>query len=409
MTVEQPNPNTHPAALISRWLSYADTLGNKIPTQNLSSLPGTADHPLKSSHTIFDRQSNAQLGVVIEELLSNSHYFEKEQANHVLNALEKETYLTDTHNEVSPLTAVETLTKRQEGYLVKGQSWQFAKIGLEVNPAAQKIAFKLHILQELLEPFSTVEAREYEDKFADILTKHILDNGDRFGAIAHMIGSARFSVRWIDFLEGGENPKQHAWIKDVLESEFLNKRQVKPDTLLNIAFTESRVTPGTILQLLEKKTFSNTGKKPPLKAEDVSGSHKHANKTEVYLPLMGAGALNVQFNGTGAIHTFEPNPNVLAEIDLTQIGAKTGSDMVPTVVYGGKEYTPGSPNGNIISVPLNNGQTAQFIVVRPGDIHDLVNPGISPASLYALAMGFPKGTGMPIAEDYISHKFNSPS
>jgi len=406
--IEQLNPNNQPAALVSRWLSYCDTLGDTVPLQNLSAKKtGDIVHPLQSSHTIFDRQTNAQLGVIIEELLTDPRHFEKNQTDKLLSGLEKETYLSDTHNDVSPLTAINILADKQEGYLKKGESWQFAKVGLEVNPAAQKIAFKLHALQELLEPFSTGDAREYEDKLADILTKHILDNATQFGAIASLIGPSRFSVRWIDFLEGGENPKQHAWIKDVLESKFLSqKKQMIPEILLNIAFAESKITPGTIIQLLEKKTFRSTEKVPPLKAGDVADPHKHTNKTELYLPLMGAGSLKVQFNGTGPIHTFAPNPNVIANLDLTKIGAKTGGDKVPTLVYDGKEYRPETPDGNIINMSLEDGGVAQFIVVKPGDIHDFVNTGISPASVYALTLGFAQDTTKSIDGDFITHQFN---
>jgi len=34
--IEQLNPNNQPAALVSRWLSYCDTLGDTVPLQNLS-------------------------------------------------------------------------------------------------------------------------------------------------------------------------------------------------------------------------------------------------------------------------------------------------------------------------------------------------------------------------------------
>ena len=69
------------------------------------------------------------------------------------------------------------------------------------------------------------------------------------------------------------------------------------------------------------------------------------------------------------------------------------------LVYQGKEYTP---EDHFINVPLGDGKVLQWIVVKPGDVHDYQNVGISPASTFALTLGFPKEAGLSLENDFYS-------
>lgn len=335
-------------------------------------------------------------------IINNPEYFSREKAGELISKLQSGSQNIGQYEETSPRIGVTKLIEKQKGYLKIGESWQFAKIGLEVSRSAQRIAYKLHALQELLEPFAAPGATQYEDQLADIFTSEIMGQSDRYKILAGAIGPYRFAIRWQDFLEGAENPPQHLWIQDALKNNFPKDRQKYPDILLTIALAESQATPGTTIQLLEKKTFRSTGAVPPLRPEDVEDSHIHKREVKLYLPLMGPGKLKVQFEGKGPVHTLLPDPNVVARLDLTQLGAKM-VDGVPTLVYEGREY---QPEGHFINLPLADGGVAQFIVVRPGDIHDFQNEGISPASAYALTLGFPANEGDVLEGDFTPQHFS---
>ena len=198
---------------IAVWLDFTDQLGPQIPLQVLTDKK--FKHPLKQSLPNLDNhQINLQLGVIISNILNNPSYFESSKRDELLKTLHNLDYLNNNDVEASPQTAVRKLIDKQNSYLPKGESWQFAKVGLEINPHAQRIAYKLHALQELLEPFAASGAREYEDQLADIFTREILEKSSQFKLLATALGPYRASVRWIDFLEGGENHTLHAWIQE---------------------------------------------------------------------------------------------------------------------------------------------------------------------------------------------------
>lgn len=376
------------------WLDFVDQLGPQIPLQELTDKKIV--HPLQQKlPNLESHQLNLQLGVIILDILNNPSYFDPAKSNELLTNLQNLEFLDNNDTETAPQTAVRKLFEKQNSYLPKGESWQFAKVGLEVNPQAQRVAYKLHTLQELLEPFAGVAARKYEDQLADIFTREILERSSQFRLLANALGPYRGSVRWTDFLEGGENPTLHGWIQELTK---IGNRQEIPEILLNINASESKATPGVIIQLLEKNTFRSTGKIPPLRLTDVEDPHKHENKVELYLPLMGAGVLKVKFAGEEKMHSFTPNPNMPGQLDLSTLGAKMVNG-IPVLVYQGKEYTP---EDHFINVPLGDGKVMQWIIVKPGDVHDYQNVGISPASTFALTLGFPKEAGLSLENDFYS-------
>ncbi len=393
--VEKFIPN--PASAVARWLDRVDPLGKQIPVQTLTdenlSHPLQANYPNSSNHLL-----NVQLGVIVEEIISNPAYFSSAKATQLLRSLQGEEYMKDENNSTNPKTAVNKLETKQREYLLKGESWQFAKVGLEVSNEAQQIAFKLHALQELLEPFAAEGATQYEDQLSDILTAAILDQASKYKLLARAIGPYPLSLRWVDFLEGAENGQLLNWIKAV---QALPEKQNVPESRLLIVAGHSQVTPGTIIQLLERKTFRSTGKVPPLRSEDVASPHRHENKIELYLPLMGPGVLKTKGQNENALHKFVPDPNLASSFDLASLGAKA-VDGKPILIYKGKEY---KPEGRFINIPLGDGKTAQFIVVMPGETHDYQNAGISPSSAFALTLGFPKAEGASLENDFYESSF----
>src|SRR3989338_10884849 len=201
-----------PVSGIAKWLDIVDQLGPQVPLQVLTTkdLP----HPLEQNLPNLDNhQSNLQLGVIILDILNDPLYFQSDQAMTLISEIQGQAYLKDVNSNTSPQTAVKNLINKQTSYLPKGESWQFGKVGLEINPHAQRIAYKLHALQELLEPFAAAGAKKYEDQLADIFTNTILQRANQFKLLALAIGPYRGSVRWMDFLEGAENLKLSKWIK----------------------------------------------------------------------------------------------------------------------------------------------------------------------------------------------------
>jgi len=388
-----------PISTIALWLDEVDKIGTQISTQQLTDL--NLPHPLvwKDKYWFGQHQINLQLATIIVDLLENSEYFSPDSTKRLLVQLQEAEWKDGIpvwkKKAVKPQTAINKLIAKQKGYLEKGESLQFGKVGLEVSSQAQRVAYKLHALQELLEPFVGPGATKYEDQLADILTTKVMDKAGNFKALGQAIGPYRFSVRWQDFLEVRENPGLLEWIN--ARSDLGNYQEYK-DVLLKINATQSLITPGTMIQLLEKITFRSTGKVTPLRAGDVADPHFHNNKVELYLMLMGPGALKVKYSDDDKIHTFIPNPNVTPDIDLSLIGAEMRNG-VPVLIYKGHEYFP-DENGRFINLPLESG-IAQFIVIRPGDIHDFTNVGISPASSYALTLGFPKEEGLSLEGDFI--------
>lgn len=391
-----------PVSAIAQWLDAIDVYGKHISLQYLTDKP--FPHPLeRQGSNTDDHLVNLQLAVITLDLLNNPSYFAPGKAQELLAGFQAITLVANQpiwKGTIEPSDAMRKLIEKQKNYLSKGESWQFAKVGLEVSPQAQRIAYKLHALQELLEPFAGPGATQYEDQLADIFTREIMSRADQFKILANAIGPYRFSVRWQDFLEGGENPQLHIWIRDVLQNEFLTSRQEYTDLLLRIVYAKSRVTPAATIQLLEKLTFRSTGKVPPLRPVDVADPHTHTRKVELYLPLMGPGSLKVQYGGEGPVHTFTPNPNFKTNLDLNAIGAHMVDGEV-TLEYKGNSYRPKHRDDRVISVLLEDGNSAQFVIVRPGDVHDFTNVGISPASVYAVTLGFPEKPGESLEGDFI--------
>lgn len=393
---EAERPISNPASAIAKWLDHIDTLGHQIPLQKLTERK--LSHPLQQNLPNSENHFlNLQLGVIVADVINNPLYFPPVQATQLLTSLQNEDYLKLTGSQTDPQVAVTKLAEKQTGYLAKGESWQFAKTGLEVSNEAQQIAFKLHALQELIEPFAGKGATEYEDQISDILTKAILGQESQYKLLARAIGPYPWSLRWVDFLEWAENRELFHWIKTL--QRFAQKQDFEPSRLTIIA-GKSEVTPDTTIQILERKTFRSTGKVPPLRPEDVADPHYHNNKIELYLPLMGAGFLKLKTTD-GKIHEYSPDPNMATSFELTNIGAKA-IEGVPVLIYQGKEYRP---EGRFINVPLGVGKTAQFIVVMPGETHDYQNVGISPASAFALTVGFPKSEGASLENDFYASAF----
>lgn len=392
----------NPVSALGRWLDFVDELGPRMPLQPLTEK--NLAHPLSQAQKNPENHFlNLQLGAIVLDVINNPLYFSPDRASQLLSALQNEEYLGNAGDQTDPRVAVNKLTEKQKGYLTKGESWQFAKVGLEVSNEAQQIGYKLHAIQELIEPFAGPGATKYEDQIADILTVEIVNRAAQYKILNQAIGPYRFSIRWQDFLEGAENPNQQRWIKQVIADYFPADKKTFEEILLTIAQAESRVTPGTLLQILERKTFRSTGKVPPLRPQEVADPHKHHNKVELYLPLMGPGTLKVKFSGENNIHTFTPDPNVVAEIDLAQLGAKMVND-IPTIIYKGQEFKS-DKESRFINLPLGNDHYAQFIIVRPDDVHDYQNVGISPASAFALTLGFPKAEGESLENDFYASAF----
>ena len=388
--LEHDTPSFGPPSTIAQWLDSVDQLGPQIPTQALTdkSLP----HPLGSERTLEDNMLNLQIGVITAEILDDPELFDPEKAKEFVDALINPT------KDISPQGTVNHLVEKQRVFLEKGEGWQFGKVGLEVHPLAQRIVFKLHALTTALEHYCQPGANQYEDQLADIFTQRILDRSSQMRILANAIGPTRFSVRWVDFLEGRENPSLLNWIKEAQTSKQLPQRDYLSRNLLSITAGESGVTPGTVVQLLEKRTIRSTGAVPPLRSSDVANTHAHNNKVEVYLPLMGPVMLKVQYDGVGDIHTYTADPNFNADLDLSRIGARM-VDGQPAVVYDGKTYRA-EEGQRVISIPLEDSRYLQLYVVRPGDIHLFDNVGISPAPAYALAMGFPREEGLDLSNDF---------
>ena len=226
-----------PVSGIAKWLDIVDQLGPQVPLQVLTTkdLP----HPLEQNLPNLDNhQSNLQLGVIILDILNDPLYFQSDQAMTLISELQGQAYLKDVNSNTSPQTAVKNLINKQASYLPKGESWQFGKVGLEINPHAQRIAYKLHALQELLEPFAAAGAKKYEDQLADIFTKTILHRADQFKLLAQAIGPYRGSVRWMDFLPGAENQNLFEWIQ---RSKAFGERQEIPEILLSIIVGKSTI------------------------------------------------------------------------------------------------------------------------------------------------------------------------
>ncbi len=378
-------------SILLRWITEADNYGDEISTQVFYGSEKPAVITQNNLQNSERHQTNTQLAVLMVELLNNE-IFDQELVKGLFGEILK------GNQEFSPHKAVEVLEEKQKGFLPLS-SWQFAKVGLEVNPMSQRIAFKLHALQELLLLAVKPELKEEADKMdkiADLMTEQIWDKRDSMKILAQAIGPFRGSVHWLEFLPSGSNPEANAWLSEVTPSMPVNSI---PEIALDIYTGESIVTPGTVIQILFKKTTRSQedGEGEPKSPLQVVDAHFHENKIEAYLPITGPGYTAVQ-RKNGKLERYYPNPNLKMDIDLSKIGFYVNNN-IPTIVYNQKEFTP--ENGtNVINVEISEGQYVQFVIINPGDIHDNINVSIAPGSFKVLAMACAKNPEVKLEGDF---------
>ena len=401
------------AGLVAEWLGWLDKQVNRIevPVQNLGEADNGVERELKISqlNKVEMRMVNTQLAVVFVEVLQRK-----------ISNLHTRAYLIGTLQDqlsgkfrfagpVTSLGAVKILAEKQKKLIQSGESLQFWTEGVEMSSMAKNVAFKLHALQELAAPWLladidergggtvdysvTAEDLPEPEGLMDAMVQEIMANQHRYRRLTRRLGPYRGSARAVDYLPAKKSPLA----KYV---ELLPDHQVFEQILLEIGAFPSLVTPEAVVQVMKKESIKGLKKVPSRRPDGVEDWHFHRNRVELYWLLSGPGQLKVK-RVDGRMHTYMPDPNrITAGLNLALLGARVDERGEPYVTYFHERFEP-ELGADCIWVKANDGRYVQFVIVRPGEVHDFQNQNVTPVGAYVLTLGLPRELGLSLAGDFV--------
>jgi|GEM_PF-5417018 hypothetical protein len=147
----------------------------------------------------------------------------------------------------------------------------------------------------------------------------------------------------------------------------------------NIVTMDSAVTPGTSIKLHEQKPWNQDREK-----------HYHEMTVQLTLPLTQNTKLEV--DSQGEKRTFARENDFDFELDFNSLGGHMDGN-IPVLDYQGHQYIADDRDPRIIKVPLEDGNTADFVVINPKDRHSLSSADDS-SSAFFLDLSFPAKPGV---------------